>query len=95
MLSSDGCHFYEYTHIFNYFKLNLQALGIGDYQRSLYHLVVSSELYVMLLPPWVGCQFLVPDNEITEMQERRILSATLKWRVIYCVWFVSDLLVDD
>jgi hypothetical protein len=90
MLSSDSCHFYEYTHIFIY----LQALDIRDYQRSLLHLVCS-ELYVMLLPPWVGCQFLVPDNKIKEMQEIRILSVTLKWRVIYCVWFVSDLLVDD
>jgi len=49
----------------------------------------------MLLPPWVGCQFLVPDKEITEMQETRIVSVTLNWRVIYCVWFMSDLLVDD
>jgi hypothetical protein len=71
MLSLDSCHFYEYTHIFNYFKLNLQALGIRDYRRSLYSLVVSSELHVTLFPPWVGCQFLVPDNEIKEMQERR------------------------
>ena len=49
----------------------------------------------MLLPPWVGCQFLVRDNEMTEMQETHVLSVTLKWRVIYCVWFVTDLLVDD
>ena len=49
----------------------------------------------MLLPPSVGCQFIVPDNEIEEMQEIRVLSVMLKWRVIYRVWFVSDLLVDD
>jgi hypothetical protein len=95
MLPSDSCHFYEYTHIFNCFKRNLLAMGIRDCQRSLYHLVVPSELYVMLLPPWVGCQFLVPHNEIKELQEIRILSLTLKWRLIYRVWFVSDLLVDD